>query len=210
MVKGEACFSILLSYVTAEYKQLKELALIVTNLGNSKFEWVFRGEDIERVKALLGKPIEVNICTALENNMPPIQASVKERGDKQGEGYFKLVEANPTEFVLETVLHKKTLTHRIPTGNVIMAWRIIQKQPLNKYVHCWTVAKNICEAFKIYKWHRDNLTFNGKYFNGDRKPYNALYYFPIKVLQALGVIDYTKRGKIARLVESFDIQQVMR
>jgi len=85
----------------------------------------------------------------------------------------------------------KESTHRIPTQNVGVLWQLIKDRPETHYRE---LVPMVIEA-----WH---LEVELEAFNGGKnraRHYFPLLYYPLKVLENLGYIEYSGRGKVTNL-----------
>lgn len=78
-----------------------------------------------------------------------------------------------------------TLTHQIPFEDVNRLFFWIKQWKIGESHKCYDFSERL--GFKSWKelWK-------------ERKSYFELYYYPIKVLESLKIIDYSGRGKITR------------
>ena len=197
-MKANLCFSLELPYLQTEYSQLKKLAICVNNIGHSKFEWVFRGEDRERVTAILGKPIDFGDLERIE---------VESKARKKGEGYFKILARTPKYFVCETIINAKAVKKMIPIENVAVAWKVMLSYPIGKAIKSRTIAKNIIENLGITRFNRESNSFDFQKFFGARKDYYNYFYSPIKILEAVGGVKHHKEGKVERIANKWTYQR---
>lgn len=79
-----------------------------------------------------------------------------------------------------------TTTHQIPHERVNTILQVIKRMKLGEKVKCYDFAPYL--GFKTWKdlWK-------------ERKDYFDLYYYPVKVIEALNIIKYSGRGDITRL-----------
>lgn len=84
------------------------------------------------------------------------------------------------------------------TGEVKTSSHVIPHENINRILF-WVKKWKIGESHKCYEFAKI-LGFNGwKDLWRERRDYFNLYYFPIKVLEALNLIEYSGRGEITRL-----------
>ncbi len=84
------------------------------------------------------------------------------------------------------------------TGQVRTTTHQISKIKVNTLLS-WIKRWKVGESHKCYDF-AINLGYSGwKELWKERKEYFELYYYPIKILEALNLIDYSGRGKITRL-----------
>ena len=80
----------------------------------------------------------------------------------------------------------ETIIHKVPHENVNKILKFIKTFKINESKECYAFSE-----YLGYKEWRDLWR--------ERKTYFDLYYFPIKVLEALAVIKYSGKGKVTRL-----------
>lgn len=96
------------------------------------------------------------------------------------------------DFIIESHIKDKetgevtTTTHQIPHERVNTILQVIKRMKVGEKVKCYDFAPHL--GFKEWKdlWR-------------ERKDYFDLYYYPVKVLEALNIIKYSGRGDITRL-----------
>ena len=92
-------------------------------------------------------------------------------------------------------------THIIPEKRVWRVYYLIdkffQKNPDREYVTASEMWDILAREFNINRFIDRKDRFHPNSFFGSRSTYHNIYYFPIKVLQHIGKIEYTKRGKIS-------------
>jgi len=102
---------------------------------------------------------------------------------------FKGFENN---FIIESHIKDKethevtTTTHQIPFEKVNTILYVIKRMEVGEKVKCYDFAPHLGYSEWKDLWR-------------ERKDYFDLYYYPIKVLEALGIIKYGGRGDITRL-----------
>ncbi|MEK6885316.1 MAG: hypothetical protein AABY22_37135, partial [Nanoarchaeota archaeon] len=95
----------------------------------------------------------------------------------------------------------------IPKENVLINWEVIRGYPKDQWVKIRTQAEHVCRRMGFDRIFRDSGTFDWSKFIGlHRKGHLPYVYYPVKILAHMGVIDYSKVGKIKRVGEDLEFQ----
>jgi hypothetical protein len=78
------------------------------------------------------------------------------------------------------------LNHLVPYSNVNTILKIVKKLKIGETVDCYYISKELGYSEWKDLWK-------------ERKTYFESYYYPIKVLESMMVIDYSSKGKTKRL-----------
>ena len=215
-MEGEILFQLELDYLTTSFPSLAEKSIhIYYDYSKKKYMWIFNFEDIGEVVKILGKPVtfeekegEINKLISL---CPPLEEKVVMDRWK-GKGEYTFIE-EPDIFVVgewqkdPTTGRPKQAWIRIPKENVMVNWEIIKKYPANEWVKMRTQAEHVCRKLGFDKLFRESGTFDWSKFTGlHRKGHLPYVYYPIKILANIGVIEYSKVGKIKRVRETLTLQ----
>jgi hypothetical protein len=120
----------------------------------------------------------------------PVQIEIIEGW--KGTDNIEIIKDFKNDFIIKSHIKDKE------TGEVTSTTHQIEAQKVNtlfSWVKTWKVGeKKKCYDFAIYLGYKD-----WKSLWKERKQYFELYYYPIKVLEALNFIKYSGRGIITRL-----------
>jgi hypothetical protein len=96
----------------------------------------------------------------------------------------------------------KELKHTVPTSMVETAWAVIKKHPRYEKIRSRILSREICIALNNTEFIIDGKFSFAKLF-GSRKTYFKIFYYPIKVLEFYGAIEYFDTGHVSRLSEDW-------
>ena len=105
---------------------------------------------------------------------------------------IEIMEGFTTDFVIKSHIKDKeteeitTQTHQIPFKNVNVLFFWIKKWKIGEKHKCYDFANKLGYSDWKELWK-------------ERKEYFDLYYYPIKVLEALKIIKYSGKGEITRI-----------
>lgn len=215
-MEGQILFKIELEYVTTQFPELISRAVSKSyNTQTKLYEWVFKMEDLERVIGILGKPItfegQKENINKLIGLCPPLKESI-EMAKWKGRGEYTFME-QPDIFLIgewqkDPITGKpKQAWINIPKENVLINWGIIKDYPFNKWIKIKTQAEHVCRSMGFDAMFRDSGTFDWSKFIGlHRKGHLPYVYYPVKILAHLGIIEYSKVGKLRRIKENIEFQ----
>jgi len=202
-ITAKLYFKIKLPFNKTWYRGLKDAGgFYVKDRNSDNYIWTFPIESLPKVVSVIGKPIEVSeedLKVALDY-CPLIKEQVEIEPVK-GKGKLEIYEL-PDVYEIVTVIGKEEQVYRIPKENVLTAWSILLKYPMNVKVKSRDVAEEICKALGIRRYFRrigDREFFDWEKFFGSRGDYYRYFYLPIKVLEAKGLIVHHKRGEVERI-----------
>jgi len=185
--------------------------------GNGVF--IISTKDIDRFEAIICRKIElkedetrkaISCCHPLKEELVTSL--------KKGRSEISVTERKEV-FVVSTY-RKGMATHNdVPRALVKEAWETIKKYKIEEYVACERVARNILKRLNITEFNKhgddpsDFKNFNWKLLFGHRdqmgtgRGYFTYYYYPLKALQAKGLIAHFHDGSIRRLADDYDFDQ---
>lgn len=209
-------FGLNLEYMTTQFQSLVNKALYrYWDHDKKKYIWVFSVKDIEEVVGILGKPVTFEFQRENINKLIELCPPLKERIEMdrwKGKGEYSFVEEPDIFLVGEWQKNPKTGKPEqawisIPKENIIINWEIIKGYQKDEWVKIRTQAEHVCRRLGFDKVFRDSGTFDWSKFTGlHRKGHLPYVYYPIKILAHLGVISYSKVGKIKRISEDLIFQ----
>ena len=215
-MEADLVFQLELDYMTTPYPSLKDKAISVTyDKNKKKFLWLFYIKDIDNISGILGKPItfesqEQNI-NKLIGLCPPLKGVIKTERYK-GIGETTITEEPKIFLIGEWQKDPRTNTpkqswQRIPKEVVLVNWDIIKEYPLGKWIKIRTQAEHVCRRLGFDLLFRESGSFDWKKFSGMHRTGHLPYcYYPVKVLAHLGVIGYSKIGKLKRIKNKLEFQ----
>lgn len=215
-MKANLLFQIELDYQTTPYVILKEKAVYIAyDKQEKKFLWLFYLRDLNIISGIIGKPItfetqEQNIKRLIEL-CPPLKEKIN-LDQYKGVGEYTFVEQPEIFEVGEWQKDPKTgqpkqSWQRIPKEIILVNWEIIKDYPFGKWVKIRTQAEHVCRRLGFDKLFRDSGTFDWVKFTGmHRKGHLPYVYYPIKILAHLGVIEYSRIGKIKKIKDKLEFQ----
>lgn len=197
-MKANLFFKVGLPFYTNFNESLKPFAESVTYDSFTKENiFVFNMNYVDVVKKILGKQLYFN-HEQLQKLFEAYPESKKNIFIKEeySDGLMKVF----LDIDTYVVVHEKDkqVRGRVPKERIDMLWDILNKYPVMKYVKTTTIEKNWCSKLGFSKFFKKNGKFNKKLFSGSRAEYLS-FYFSLKVVQAMGMIDYKKEGSVARL-----------
>jgi len=215
-MEGKLVCRLELDYINVAYPPLANLCVHKEyDKEKKKYIWDFYAKDLNGVVRILGKPITFeNEAAQVEKIVglcPPIKSKIEAERYK-GIGETTFVE-EPEIFLIgewqkdpKTGIPKQSW-QRIPKEMVLVNWGIVQEYPLNKWVKIKTQAEHVCRRLGFDKLFRDSGTFDWSKFSGlHRKGHLPYCYYPVKILARLGVIEYSKIGKLKRIKDKLEFQ----
>lgn len=217
-MEGELLFQLELDYLTTQYPSLGVLSLYrYYNKDKKKFVWVFNLKDIEKVIEILGKPVTFEHHEGEISKLISLCPPLKERIEVdrwKGRGEYTFVE-EPDIFLIGE-WQKNPITGKpeqawisIPKENVLVNWEIICGYPKDAWIKIRTQAEHVCRRLGFDNVFRDSGTFDWSKFTGlHRKGHLPYVYYPVKVLAHLGVIEYSKIGKLRRIKDHLELQYI--
>ena len=199
-------FAIDLKFDLTANEQLKELsALKMWDRGLEKYFYVFSIESLNEVIALTGKEISFEEQKKEIINLIQYCPSLKQEiitKKYKGEGYL-YIQRFPKIFRVKTVMRKQEQVFDIPVETVKATWRALLRYPAHFKIKSKKLAERWCEELKITRFNRQTGSFDGDKCYGQRKTY-FLYYYSLKVLQELGLINYSKNGIVERIKDKWE------
>lgn len=202
-MRAALSFTITTGWIQTGFEQLSALGTYRRQGGQTV--WTFKISDIAKVISILGKPIEFDKESVEEviKRSPPTLKERIELLKSKGKGRTDITET-PVTYEVVQVINKTPTRFSIPKENVETVWGVVSGQPIGTPVKTATVAKNVCAALGITRFNRLSGSFQFDKFFGSRQDYFKLFYYPIKVLQAYGVVHHAKDGHVVRLAELWD------
>ena len=216
MIHPTLSFVIELDYLLHQFSPLVDKAIYhYYNHSTGKYVWVFYVKDMDFVIKEIGKSLSFE--EAQEDILSVIQLCppLKERINTEqwkGKGEINVIET-PEVFLVgewqkdpETGIPKQTF-QTVSKQNVLALWEVIKTYPIGKFIKVRTISEHLCISLKFDRFFRDTGTFSWQLWWGShRSGYLPYAYYPAKVLGYLGVIEYSKAGKIKRLKEELTFQ----
>lgn len=197
-------------YVTTGFKNLAGLGEY--KWVNGQCYWYFPLEKLEEALKILGKSVEFDKDDVLKalSYCPPLKEHYILTPQK-GKGFFILEHETPKYYTIRTIINKKEVVKDVPKDNVLVVWNAInaieERQKKKRPIPAFRLAEEICKILRIDRFTRESGYFDFPKFFGSRSSgYFPLYYYPLKVLQAKGLVEYSKDGKTLKIGEKFDIQ----
>jgi len=227
-IAGIPFFTLDLPWLNSEYEALRRLGtseMILTNL----YRWTFPLNHLDAVStALNGMIIQFDKGIIMKEIIPRCDPILQQmQVDMAAKGQGELVIALRPEGYMLTWWQRGVEKHKVVSrGLVEKIWFdvILQKMKVGEKKRSRKLAEWIIRALEKHHWDTNQLfyekvendeiqgyvcqgrwnhnrsgNFNYKYFNGDRANYFGLFYYPIKVLQAMGLIEHTRGGDVIRL-----------
>lgn len=210
----ELLFKLETEYLQTGYAELKRLCEKNIWYGG-KGLWWFKISDLERVEAILGKPIEFTEENALKvlSHSPCKRLGIS-LPEFKGKSGIKIVE-KANVYVLTTWSKKVTADgcgigvvenkYEVPNENVKMLKEVIMEINELQYKSCpWipvrSIGEKICKALNIDRFNRQTGSFDWEKFYGCRASgYHPLLYFPLKVLVHQKYVEHRKDGMVRKL-----------
>lgn len=181
-------------YLRTGFKNLHKLASSYKWNG-TKGVWTFPKKRKNEVEQILGEPIELPNSKSKE---------VELQTERKGKGFFIIQSETPDFYKIYTTIgNKKTALIDVPKASVLAVWKIIKKYD---EIETPKLAEQLMNYLGITRFNRESGSFDYPKFFGNRKDYFKLLYYPLKVLDALGIIRYRGSKQIRKLQNKFDIQ----
>lgn len=207
-------FKVETPWLQTGYEQLKELGAC---------RWVsgvlvcfFPLENIEKVSAILGKPIEFVEADldAVKARMPTPRENV-DVPEFKGKSGFEVIAEGPKVYVVREwrkvekenmEIKVEEIRHEVPIENVRALREALESLDERRYknhkIPTRRVAEQVCKVLGITRFNREKSgSFDFEKFQGTRKDLFAILYYPIKVLASpqLQEIIHHKNGYITKL-----------
>ena len=215
-MEGEILFGLELDFLTTQFQSLIKRAVYkYWDPNKKKYMWVFSVKDVEEISGILGKPItfeaQKNNIDKLIDLCPPLKERILMDRWK-GKGEYSFVEEPEVFLVGEWQKNPRTGKPEqawisIPKKNVLINWEVIKGYPKDQWVRIRTQAEHVCRRMGFDRVFRDSGTFDWSKFTGlHRKGHLPYVYYPVKVLAHLGVISYSKVGKLKSVSDNLNFQ----
>lgn len=211
-MKANLIVAIELPYMVTEYDILKEIAVNHISIGHSKSLWFFRSKHLPLVIKTLGKSIEIEEkdIKEIEPYAPTLKKTLESKARKKGQGKFEVCFRSPKLYIIKTIIDSKESKIKIPTENIKALWNVIKRQQMYKAIKTSTVAENLMKELEIDRFNRsESNSFDFEKFQGTRNCLFRYLYYPLKVLQADGVIIHHTSGLVERTSDDWELQTTM-
>jgi len=156
-----------------------------------RYVWFFPMKEMKRVEALLTTPLEIEGFDYKTEKM-----NIEGWKGKSG---FDIIEF-PKIFQLVEYRKSKTtgkvnsIKHSVSKETVLQVWEVLKDYPQTKMLKFETLSEAICKSFGLMRFFRQTGTYDKQKFFGSRaEAYFPFYYYPLKVLEYKGVIQYTSK-----------------
>ena len=208
-MKPKLFFGMSLDFDITLNEQLKNLAAISHwDVGLQKRVYIFPASVLNQVIALTGKEFDFEDQKAELMNFIQHAPGLREEievGRWKGEGMLQ-VTTFPKIFLIKTIIRKTPQTFRIPVETVQTMWAVLKGIEQHKSVKTRDIAEKQIKALGITRYHKETGYFKFNALFGERKDYFHLIYYPLKVLQHYGLIDYSKSGIVTRVKDFWEFQ----
>lgn len=229
-------FTIDLPHKRSEFESLRRLGEY-EKLENNIYRWTFPLPNLREVEVALGGiPIVVDKAFLVDHILPlcePLMKELELETEKKGKGkYTVFVEDSVYRVVWFEKGNEKSWC--VAKSLIDYIWhKVLSEFPVGESVRSPVVAEAIVRSLENHHWDIDMMPtseedkvvtkylsqgrwnyarsgkFNWSYFNGDRANYFRLYYYPIKCLQALGLVSFGGKG-VTKLCETGEFQSQVR
>lgn len=157
-------------------------------------KYVFRIGDILKVRNLLSKH-------NIRLKFPPAK-EMKQFGINYTGDSLSIVKEGDTFVINQYFPDGELRTHLIPEARVWETYylmkKLAEKEGKNR-IEAREVWKRIAQHYAMHQFFDEFGNFMKNAFNGARGTYHNFYYYPLKVLQEIGKIEYSKKGEITLL-----------
>jgi len=161
-----------------------------------KANFVFHLGDINRVNAVLNKYGHVLVY--------PERKVINQYGLTYTGNSLNITRDGDNFVIMQRFPDGRIETHIVPEKRVWRVYytikRFFDKNPDKKEAKASEIWDIIAREFGIDRFVDRRDKFHPNSFFGDRKTYHTFYYYPIKILQSIGKIRYSKRGIISLVV----------
>lgn len=157
-------------------------------------KYVFYLADINRVRSLLSK-------YGIKVRFPPSK-EIKRFGINYTGDSIDIQKISDIFIITQYFPDGEVRTHNIPEQRVWDIYYVLKnmEEHLGRNTfEAREVWEQIARRYQMAQFFDDEYHFNKSAFNGSRGTYHNFYYYPIKILEHLGKIDYSKRGRIKLL-----------
>jgi hypothetical protein len=201
-------FALTHKYDLTRNENLKGLSVFrFWDSGKKHYVYVFAVSKLKEVISVLGKDIEfsedeLNSCIS---HCPNLKKYVNLK-EYKGKGKFE-VTAFPKLFIVNTVIGKQDVTEKIPVETVDKVWNLMLEFDLDQWISFEPFTEKICKLFKLNRFFRQTGSYDKqKFFGSRRQGYFPYYYYPVKILEYYGVVEYHKKGMVRRVAEYWEKQ----
>ena len=168
-------------------KRLKDLARYSDSYLDF-FTFVFFLSDINKVRNVLSK-------YDIALRFPP-RAEIKKHGLSYS-GLSLEVEGKGDSFLIRQYFPDGRIeSHIIPKKRVFRVYYLLKE--FGEPVEPAKLWEKICKDFGITRFFDRNGKFHKNSFFGDRRTYFDFYYYPMKVLETIGKVEFGKKLKVIK------------
>jgi len=190
-----------------EYKKLIKLGFY----SGLEKAWYFALKDLSKVIEITGQLIEFEEAEArtVIEYCPPLKQIVDAKSWK-GIGKLMIIETPKYYVCREWRKDKegevKEINHTIPRETVLAVWNTIKSYPIKFQTRTRRVARDYCVNQHVTDYIVDGRFDFPKFFGTRSKGYFPFYY-SLRILEELGVIEYEATGVIIRLADNLGIEK---
>jgi len=228
-------FTIDLPHKRSEFEALRRLG-DYEKLENNIYRWTFPLPNLRAVEVALGVLVVVDKTFLVDHILPLCEPLLKElelETEKKGKGkYVVFVEDSAYRIIWHQRGEPKQWV--VSKSLIDFVWNnVLCDFGVGDSVRSPILAKAIVRSLEKHHWDIDMMPtskedkvvtkylsqgrwnyvrsgkFNWKYFNGDRANYFRMYYYPIKCLQALGLVSFGGKG-VTKLCETSEFVSQVR
>ena len=201
-------FTVRVPYIVTTFEELNRLGTYEIESPN-QYAWTFPMANYERVKALLNADIEISPAPLLLaiRNCPSLKDTVKADINEKGKGHCIITFSSPEIIEVQYVESGEIVEREVPRAVVKRFYDIaIAPMEKNRPYQSREVAETVIRDYPLDRFKRESGSPDANKFYGTRNNtgYFGYFYLPLKVLQALGIVQHTRSKKVIRIGEWTD------
>lgn len=199
---GIGTFTLDLPYTKTTFDALQKLGNYGVLEKGKRYRWEFPFPMLSQIQALLNVEIEFlpePVSIVLNHSPEAIREVQNYKTDKKGKGYCVVIATTPEQFKVEYVEGGEVVQKIVAKATVKRFWDVaIKELELGIPTKSRKVAQNVITKFPLDRFIRDSGSPDASKFYGTRSEYFNYFYYPLKVLQGLCLINHSRAGYITR------------